>query len=170
MLNTSGPTSTLWNIAAPFVAAFAASWCTYWFGQRGKLSDLSSAERLAAFRVLKPRLLALRRYAEARAGNIDGGDFEPRTRDLPDEIAGSFLGYRDVLRFTIDEYRHILPAAALAALRPVRESVDMACSMELVINYSNDDESNSAADLFRSIASNAGQAVDELWKTLKLPV
>lgn len=161
---------TAWSLASPFIAGFIASWVTYFFGVRGKRYDLVQAERLAAFRVLKERLLSLARYARARAANIDGGDLEPRTSDLAEgEGPNSFLMFHAEIGRVIDDYAHVVRGDAREALNELMARLQLVCHMQVAITGDPEDRSEATADMYRSTASLATKCVDRVYSGLQLP-
>lgn len=158
-----------WALLAPFVAALLASWLTFTFGVRSKRFDLAQAERLAGFRVFRERLLALKRYAEARAAEIDGGDYEPRLEELPAELQQSFLTYHNEITRIRDEYAYLFPVESSQALKPLFEHLGMVCSMELTRSSTDPSELEAAAHLYRLVAADVPSCLANLYSSLQLP-
>ena len=159
----------LWQYASPFVAAAVASWTTFRFGIHGKRLDLAYAEVLAAFRIIKAEVLALKRYSEARAADIDGGDYEVRSDDLPAEQRRSFLEHHHALTQAVEEYDYVLTVVARSALEPVLQTLGLICSMQITMDSNDPAHLDCAASLYRQLADQIPTCVDELYNALNLP-
>ena len=124
----------VWSYAAPFVAATIASGVTYFFARRGKRDDIRIAERLAAFRVLQERLLALARYCNAFAAEIDGGDLQPRIADLPLSNRSSALLHMHDIEGAIEQHLYLPSASAQRELDEVRAKLSLICSLNVMVS------------------------------------
>jgi hypothetical protein len=119
---------------SPFIAAALASWLTYFFAVRQHKHAILIKEKLAAFKVVQERLVAIRRYCEAGIAEIEGGDFNPTFEALPDTDARSALLHSAALRYVIDANRIWLSDEEIKALNDLSAQMGMLCSMELAIS------------------------------------
>jgi hypothetical protein len=158
----------LWPMMSPFVAAILASSATYAFSRRGKRDDLLLAERMAAFGVLKDRLLSLSRYCKAFAAEIDGGDFDARLADLPDTNRRSALLHRHDIQNAVDERAHLLSQGARKELQELDAQLGLLCSMNVTAS-SDEIHSAQGADMYRHVADAAMKCIDHLYAELHLP-
>jgi hypothetical protein len=156
----------IYSYVSPFIAAGMASWLTYALAIRQKRHEVLIGERLAAFKAVQARLVALKHYCEATAGEYSGGDLQPRVDDLPEGEPRSALTQATELQRVVDQHRIFFSAAARKDLDGLSQQVCLLASMELAVTS---DPSLGDPGVYGSASEQVDRCIERLYKELRFP-
>jgi hypothetical protein len=107
------------------------------FKAEQKRSDVLRSERLVAYKALSTKLLALRRYCEARVNELrSGSEFAPRTENLPHDERKSILQHYELIRRELEERELIVSPCSRQRFAELFSSMNWGMTIELHADYS----------------------------------
>lgn len=125
------------------------------------------AERLAAFKVLSERLLALRRYCDA---NTAKSEFAPRPADLAAGENISLLQHQQLISRALDERELFVSPNTRHCFQSLFAQMTIGCNMEFWIACGSMKQSESNADqLYKLLVARANDVLGALYGDLGFP-
>lgn len=140
-------------------------------GLLSKKNDILLAEKVRVFKELQKRLVMFKRYCEASYGDIAGGEFHPRSTDLPDDYNKSALVHLTAIHYLVEENFIFLSDHARAILSDFDSKMSLMCSMELAILDTNYDPlvMKGVPDAYESAIKRIDECLIDLFKDLHMP-
>ena len=154
---------------SPLVSAFLASYLTQRLTERGKKKEALFQERLAAFKTLHRRLVAVTRYIDARLADTVGNEFAPGVSGLPADAPASALACTEALRGARDECSVYLTSRSRPSLDDLLSHLSLARSFELNSPGQADLEAAGPA-LYASLAAHVDLCIEAVFSELEFPV
>ena len=159
----------LFQYLSPFLSAFLASFLTQRFTERGNKKQARFQERLTVFKNLHRRLVAVKRYADARLADAVGHEFAPGVAGLPGDAPASALACAEALRTARDECSVYLTSRSRPSLDDLLASLSLACSFELNAPGEADLEA-AGPGLYASLAEHVDLCIEAVFSELEFPV
>lgn len=159
----------LYTYAAPFIAAFVASWLTYTFAIKQKKYEVLLKEKLIAIKAVQERLTSLKRYCEASIAEVEGGDFNPNLESLLPTDPKSALMHSTALQYTVDANYLFLTPKEKQSLEEVAIALGMLCSMELTMS-ADPSFKDSTPSGYRGALREIQNCLNLLYEELRLPI
>ena len=157
-----------YNIISPFIAAFLASFLTYYFTVRTKKHEALIAQRLPAFKAIQKKLVSIQRYCEAKRAELDGDEFSSRLNDLSSEDQKSALEHLTELKMIADENQVFLSKSSKKSIERIYSALALLCSMELS-TIEHPDEFALGPGAYSLPLERIEESVQKLYGELKLP-
>ncbi|WP_421252325.1 hypothetical protein [Aeromonas sp. 600724] len=140
------------------------------FKAQQRRSDLLHSERLSALKALATKLLALRRYCNARSAEVrNESEFEPRTESLSSEENLSLLQHRQQIERAVEERELFLSPNVRRSFNELFSQMSLGFNLELWIASGQSESELNAAQLFNLIAEKANDVMSALYQDLNLP-
>ncbi|WP_396269507.1 hypothetical protein [Ideonella sp.] len=140
------------------------------FKAQQRRSDLLHTERLAALKALTAKLLALRRYCNARSAEIRSeSDFESRTESLSTEENMSLLQHRETIARALEERELFLSPNARKSFDDLFGKMGLGFNLELWLASGHSENELNAAQLFDLVAGRVSDVMSALYRDLDLP-
>jgi len=133
-------------------------------------SDLLHAERLDALKTLTAKLLALRRYCDAKSAEVrNQSEFEPRTESLSSDENISLLQHKYVIKRTMEERELFLSPDARKSFDELFRQMNLGFHLELWIASGEDEVELNAVQLYDLVAGKTNDVMSALYLDLELP-
>jgi hypothetical protein len=130
-------------------------------------SEILHAERMEAFKVLSGKLLALRRYCNARSAEYGNrSEFEPRTDALPGSENISLLQHHEQICRAMEERELFLSPAARQAFHDLFVQMGMGFNLEIWLLSGNDPDELSAEELYNLVSERVSGVTEALYNDL----
>lgn len=164
----------IYNLLSPFIAAFVASLITYLFTVRAKKHEALITQKLQAFKAIQKQLSLFKDYYFARLGEIQGNEFAPMVKDLPEEARKSPLIQRQALSTVLADNSIFLSKESRKCLDSLDGSLNLLCNLEmyaatetwaLMKNLQNID----AKYAYEQILFQIDECIEKMYRELKLP-
>jgi hypothetical protein len=137
-----------------------------------KRSDTLLSERLVAFKYLSEKLLALRRYCNARSAEIrNQSEFETRTEALSSSENISLLQHHEIILRALEEKEYFFSPNAKKVFNILFSQISMGFNLELYHASSSKTLSGSdlnAHELYDLIVERVNDVIDSLYEDLGL--
>jgi hypothetical protein len=133
-------------------------------------SDILHSERLAAFKVLSARLLALRRYCHARCAELGpSSEFQSRTDSLPSDENIPLLQHHDSILRSMEERELFLSPAARQSFAALFDKMRLGFNLELYLASGNDPDDMNAEEFYWQVVSHVDGVMGALCRDLGFP-
>lgn len=144
------------------------------FKAEQKRSDVLLSERLTAYKLLSEKLLALRRYCNARCAEVinSGSEFETRTENLPEEERISILQHYDAIQRALEERELIVSPCSRQRFDDLFASMNTGMTVELHADSSPDGQAimpGDADQVYFSIIARVNDVKMALYADLGFP-
>jgi hypothetical protein len=161
----------IYTYLSPFLAALIASVITYFFTTRAKKQEVLILQRLQAFKAVQKQLALFKAYYFAKLSEIQGNEFAPMVKDLPDDARKPPLLQRQSLESVLSDNAIFLSSASRKSLSELDSSLGLLCNLELdheyeVMNLVNRVESKY---VYEQLLFQIELCIDRMYKDLKLP-
>ena len=162
---------------APFIAAFVASFTTYFFAVRAKKNEVLTTYRIAAFKAVQLQINDFRRYYNAMLSEIQLSEFESKPDDLPEKINISPLEQRTLLDLVLAENAIFLSPKTRSKFKLLDNAMVQLCNANLFVATNEIIDENRRLELpyielenlYSGILDNIEDCTNAMYKDLKLP-
>jgi hypothetical protein len=137
-----------------------------------KRSDVLLTERIAAYKVMSPLLIALRRYCDAQSAEYrNQSEFEPRTESLSEQESISLLSHHHLISRELDNIELFVSPSARNSFHELFSQMGLGFNLELWLSSKKPDKEllSSADVLYDSISTRVNGVLAELYKDMSLP-
>jgi hypothetical protein len=145
------------------------------FKAEQKRSDILLSERLAAFKVLSEKLIALRRYCHARSAELrNESEFEPRTDALSPAENISLLMHHELIQRALEERELFVSPTSRNAFDRLFSQMGMGFNIELLFSSETDDPvidgvKLNTYELYDLVAKRVNDVSETLYSDLEFP-
>jgi len=140
------------------------------FKTEQKRSEVLHAERLAAFKELSAKLIALRRYCRARSAEIhDQSEFEPRTKSLSEAEHKSLLSHYEEINKSLDERELFISKPSKARFHDLFQQMSLGFNLELYLAGGSSPVELNADGLYDSVVDRINLILESLYGDLGFP-
>jgi hypothetical protein len=144
------------------------------FKAEQKRSDILLSERLTAFKLLSEKLLALRRYCNAKSAELTNqSEFEPRTDALSSCENVSLLQHHELILRSLEEREFFFSPNSRMIFKDLFSHMSIGFNLEILlasgIKDTIDGVQLNAHELYDSIAARVNDVLDALYEDLGFP-
>jgi hypothetical protein len=140
------------------------------FKAEQKRSEILHVERLAAFKELSVKLIALRRYCRAKSAEIrQESEFEPRTDSLAPSEKKSLLSHYEIISKVLDEKELFISMHSRERFRELFDQMGLGFNLELWVASGSSPEELSAHKLYDLVEERVNAILEVLYADLGFP-
>lgn len=140
------------------------------FKTEQKRSDILHSERLTAFKALSEKLLALRRYCNARSAEFRSqSEFEPRTDSLPSEENISLLQHHELIQWVLEERELFISPRSRQCFDELFSQMSLGFNLELWLASGHEEAQSNANELYDLVAARVNDVMGALYADLGFP-
>lgn len=141
------------------------------FKSEQKRSEVLHAERLAAFKELSAKLIALRRYCRARSAEIrEQSEFEPRTESLSEIENKSLLCHYEEVTKGLDEKELFISVQSRDRFHKLFLQMSLGFNLELYLAAGESAIDLNAHELYDSVVERINAILESLYSDLGFPI
>ncbi len=144
------------------------------FKAEQKRSDTLLSERLTAFKLLSEKLIALRRYCNARSAELrNQSEFEPRTESLSASENASLLQHHEFILRSLEEREFFFSPNLKNVFNDLFSQMSMGFNLELLFASGIEDTIDgvqlNAHELYDAITARVNDVLAALYEELGFP-